>query len=302
MPNWKELEAEVGQLGTIYDITRRKYLSQLHQETGRNIIAYYSGWLQKPSCVDANFSEFIINDADKSAFMAVLKGLDKSKGLDLFLHTPGGDIAATESLVDYLRALFGTNIRAIIPQLALSAGSMVACACSSIVMGKHSSIGPIDPQLDGMPAQGILDEFDRARTEIVGNPSLINLWQPILSKYPPTLIGQCLKSVKWAEQIVRDWLDSGMFAPLGDAQRAGAVDKVISGLGHNTTLTHNRHISVQRAADLGLVVERLEEPGNETLQDLVLSVHHAYVMTLADTSTIKIVENHNGIAVASSAE
>ena len=31
---------------------------------------------------------------------------DRSKGLDLILHTPGGDIAATESLVDYLHKMF----------------------------------------------------------------------------------------------------------------------------------------------------------------------------------------------------
>ena len=42
--------------------------------------------------------------------------------------------------------MFGTDIRAIVPQLALSAGTMVALACKEIIMGKHSSLGPIDPQ------------------------------------------------------------------------------------------------------------------------------------------------------------
>jgi ClpP class serine protease len=49
--------------------------------------------------------------------MTVIHNMDRSKGLDLLLHTPGGDIAATESIVDYLRSMFGTDIRAIIPQL-----------------------------------------------------------------------------------------------------------------------------------------------------------------------------------------
>lgn len=43
-----------------------------------------------------------INDKDKAAFMLNVHGLDRSKGLDLILHTPGGDLAATESIVDYL--------------------------------------------------------------------------------------------------------------------------------------------------------------------------------------------------------
>lgn len=79
--------------------------------------------------------------------MSVIHKLDRSRGLDLILHTPGGDMAATESLVDYLRSMFGTDVRAIIPQLAMSGGTIMALSCNKIIMGKESSIGPIDPQL-----------------------------------------------------------------------------------------------------------------------------------------------------------
>ncbi len=59
---------------------------------------------------------------DKNRFMSVIHGLDKSKGLDLFLHTPGGDVGATESLIDYLHDSFEGDIRAVIPQIAMSGG------------------------------------------------------------------------------------------------------------------------------------------------------------------------------------
>lgn len=52
-----------------------------------------------------------------NAFMNAVYQLDKDKGLDLILHTPGGDLAATESIVNYLHSVFGTDIRAIVPQL-----------------------------------------------------------------------------------------------------------------------------------------------------------------------------------------
>ena len=42
--------------------------------------------------------------------MQAVYGLDKSKGLDIILHTPGGNTAATESIVTYLRSLFGNDI------------------------------------------------------------------------------------------------------------------------------------------------------------------------------------------------
>lgn len=72
-------------------------------------------------------------------------------------------VAATESLIDYLKKMFGTNIVAFISQIAMSAGTMIACACRNI---KQSSLGPIDPQFNGIPAQGVLDEFERAAQEI----------------------------------------------------------------------------------------------------------------------------------------
>ena len=147
MPNWNQILSNIQAAGSTYDIVRRNMLAQLNAVTGRNIIIYYSGWLQKSSAPNIS-----LNDDDKNGFMTVINKLDCSKGLDLLLHTPGGETAATESLVDYLHSMFGTNMRAIIPQLAMSAGTMIACACKELVMGKQSSLGPIDPQFRGIPA------------------------------------------------------------------------------------------------------------------------------------------------------
>ena len=150
MPSWKVIGDEVSALGSAWDVVRRNYLALLHQRTGRNVIVYYSGWLQKGHLESAGFRGFGIDDSDKNGFMATIHKLDRAKGLDLILHTPGGEVAATESIVDYLRSMFGTDIRAIIPQLAMSAGTMIACSCREIVMGKQSSLGPIDPQFGGL--------------------------------------------------------------------------------------------------------------------------------------------------------
>ena len=130
------------------DVIRRQYLKQLYELTQRNIIAYYSGWLQKPGLRGS-----IIDDGDKNGFMTTIHHLNRSEGLDLILHTPGGSMAATESIVHYLHAMFDGNIRAIIPQLAMSGGTMIACACKHIIMGKQSNLGPIDPQFGGIPAE-----------------------------------------------------------------------------------------------------------------------------------------------------
>src|SRR5213594_1807118 len=184
MPSWHSLLEDVKVRGSVFDVVRREWLAKLAEYTGRNIIIYYSGWLQK-----SGIQGLQVNDADKNGLMTVIHGLDRSKGLDLLLHTPGGETAATESIVDYLHAMFGTDIRAIVPQLALSAGTMIACACKEIVMGKQSSLGPVDPQFNGIPAHGIVEEFRRAYQEIRTDPAKIAVWQPVIAKYHPTGCG-----------------------------------------------------------------------------------------------------------------
>ncbi len=301
MPSWNELLAETKSASNVYDTLRRKYLSEIREITKRNVIAYYSGWLQK-SGNPALSSDVIaqISDDDKNGFMNAVHKLDRKLGLDIILHTPGGDLASTESLVDYLRSMFGTNIRAIVPQLAMSAGTMIACACRSIIMGKHSSLGPIDPQFAGIPAHGVVEEFKRAKKEIEESPGAIPVWQPIIANYRPTLIGDCEKAIAWSNEITEEWLKTGMFVNNGSAAQEGAntediIKTILDELGdHALTKSHNRHLSAGRCRRMGLKIENLED--DQKLQDAVLSYHHACVLTFASTHACKIIENHDGIA------
>ncbi len=294
MPSWHSLLNESRIRGSTYDILRREYLRKLNRVTKRNIIAYYSGWLQKPGLAGIH-----VNDADKNGFMTVIHKLDRSKGLDLILHTPGGDTAATESLVDYLRSMFETDIRVIVPQLAMSAGTMIACAAKEIVMGSHSSLGPIDPQYNGRPAHGVLEEFSRAFEEMKADQSKAFVWQPILQKYNPTLVGECEKAVAWSNEMSVEWLISGMFkGEIGATKKAKEVVKELGD--HAVTKSHARHLSLKRCQEIGLKVAALED--DQPLQEAVLSVHHAFVLTLSQTAAFKIVENHKGIAMISVAQ
>ena len=288
MPNWNQLLDEVRAAGSMHDVIRRRYLAKVHEITRRNTILYYSGWLQKGNAPGAE-----LNDDDKNGFMTVIHEMDRKLGLDLVLHTPGGESAATESLVDYLRSMFGTDIRAVVPQLAMSGGTMIACACKEILMGKQSSLGPIDPQLAGIPAHGVVEEFTQAKKEIKKDNSTIPVWQPIIAKYRPTFIGECEKAIDWSNEMTGEWLRTGMF--LNDDMHEEKINKIIVELGdHALTKSHARHLSIERCRDMGLKVIELED--DQKLQDAVLSVHHACMLTFSATPAFKIIENHQGVA------
>ena len=202
-------------------------------------------------------------------------------------------MAATESLVDYLRSMFGTDIRAIVPQLAMSGGTMIACACKEILMGKQSSLGPVDPHYGGIPAHGVVEEFKRAKEEIREDPSSVAVWQPIIAKYNPTIIGECEKAIDWSNEMTGEWLQTGMFA--AEQNPNDKINNILKELGdHALTKSHARHLSIERCREMGLKVSALEE--DDKLQDAVLSLHHACMLTFSATSALKIVENHLGIA------
>ncbi|RYE13942.1 MAG: S49 family peptidase [Rickettsiales bacterium] len=293
MPNWNEVILEIN--GAVqnnpganpFDLVRRKYLSQIHSITGRNVIAYYSGWLQKPGAADT-----AVNDKDKSGFMLTINKLDKTKGLDLLLHTPGGDIAATESLVDYLYSMFGKDIRAIVPQISMSAGTMIALSSREIIMGKHSNLGPIDPQFGGVACQAVVDEFNQAISDITANPSSAALWQVIISKYHPTFLGACKQAIEWSEKMVSNWLLNNMCS--GNNEQVKTILETFSN--HQKQKSHARHISKQECIDVGLKIVNLED--DQALQDAVLTTHHMYLHTFSHTTAVKIIENQFGTAYA----
>ena len=319
MPNWSEVFQQIQQLqaqhlglaaqhqqlaANAVTLVRKNYVGQLHAKTNRNVIAYYSGFLSKP-----NIGGTEINDEDKNGFMMAVHGLDRSKGLDLILHTPGGGISSTQSIVDYLHKMFRASktsvpdIRAIIPQMAMSAGTMIACSCREIWMGKHSNLGPIDPQLSGVPAYGVLKEFRTACREIKTDPSKIPLWQSIIGQYRPTFLSRCSNAIAHSNIFVRKQLEAVMFSGQANAKKK-AADIVKSLTHYSKNKTHDRHIHFEECDSIGLNVKLIEaavgQDGqkDQAFQDLVLTVHHCYMHTLMNTPTYKIIENHLGVGMS----
>ncbi len=292
MANWEDVLTEISDeqnpANRAFDIVRRRHLSSLADSTGRNVIAYYSGWQSKSGIAGRE-----IRDEDRDGFMRVMHGLDYSKGLDLLLHTPGGSIAATQSIILYLREKFGRDIRAFVPHTAMSGGTIMACSAKEIWMARHSSIGPIDPQIRGVPAQGVLAEFSRAYREIVAEPARQAVWAPILAQYTPTFIGACENAIKWSEEFARIQLADNMF--VNDRSKKAKIDRVINALtAYDEVKLHERQIGYREARAIGLKIHLLED--HQQLQDAVITAHHCFVHTLSNTSAFKIIENNSGAA------
>ncbi|WP_153001409.1 SDH family Clp fold serine proteinase [Microbacterium testaceum] len=270
---------------------RRQYIVKLHQHTGRNVVTYYTDYMSGAG------GDVSIVLGDVHGLMEVFKDLPKNDGLDLILHSPGGDPTAADSLVRYMRAKFD-DVRVIVPVAAMSAATMWALSANSIVMGRQSQLGPIDPQLvtaQGMvPSGAITRTFERAQKECAQDPTRLSGWVPTLQQYFPGLLEMCDDSTRLARTLAEEYLRDNMFKDVGGG---GDLARVAAEYFANDQvhIAHGRGIHRDQVEHLSLAVEPLEADGE--LQDRVLSVHHAYMHTFALTAATKVIENHLGRAL-----
>jgi hypothetical protein len=89
---------------------------------------------------------------------------DKRTRLAVMLQTGGGVVEVAERMVNIIRHFYA-EVVFIIPDVAMSAGTVFAMSGDSIMMDYFSCLGPIDPQVerDGklVPALSYLVQYDR---------------------------------------------------------------------------------------------------------------------------------------------
>ncbi len=298
MPTNNNIREEIlNAKGAAQDSIRRKYIKRLSDYTKRDTILYVTAYATgKMTNIPSSFIS-VMND-DVQGFMSALHGLKNDK-LDLIIHSPGGSAEAAEQLVNYLRSKYN-HIRAIIPHSAMSAATMIACACDEIVMGKHSAIGPIDPQITfptptgyfTAPAQSIINEFEKAKQEIIANPNVAPIWVNKLKNLPHGILNICDNTIQLSIDKVLLWLKSYMFKD--DEDKEQKSERIAKWLGTASNhLTHGRPIPYSIAEQQGLKIIKLES--DQELQERVLSVFHASMVTMNVTNCVKIIENQKGV-------
>lgn len=274
------------------DFTLEKHIKTFSDlRNGRNTICYYAN-------TELSFPGTSINSSDIHGFMCCLKGLDKTKGLDLILHTFGGNVASTEKIGNYLREYFSMDIEVFVPQVALSGGTVIACASKLIYMGKHSSLGSTDPQIDGFSAYNVRMSFEKALQDIKQDPNMSLIWTSILKQYSPAFIVECDRAVKWTKQIVKNWITEGnMFADLSDDKRAQKGEQIAQELSEKSheQYLHGKHLNIQDCIAKQLKIQAIEN--DQKLQDALLAIHHCFMLIFQRVPVYKIIKNQSKIGI-----
>lgn len=93
-------------------------------------------------------------DADE-IYSAASAEFSNKKPLLLVLYSTGGEIGSAYLIGKLCREYSNGKFVVVVPRQAKSAATLICCAADEIHMGSLSELGPIDPQIDELPALGL---------------------------------------------------------------------------------------------------------------------------------------------------
>lgn len=168
---------------------------------------------------------------DAQTVIAAIKATPRDKPIDLVLHTPGGLVLAAMQIARAVEA-HPAKVTVFVPVYAMSGGTLITLAADEIRLGEFSVLGPIDPQIAGMPAASIVKARDSKPVEHVFDLTLV----------------MADVSEKALQQVKRGAVE--LLTPDMDEVKATALAEKLAG-GH---WTHDYALTADEAREIGLPV------------------------------------------------
>lgn len=212
-----------------------------------------------------------IDDGDLAGMMDLVRDIE-GPAADMLLISNGGSPEAAERIVRLLRDRFA-SLRVLVPSNAFSAATLISMAADEIVMDIVGTLGPIDPQFNGIPARAILRAFETVEERLKNEgPAALTAYLPLLSKYDLHLLELCKSAQKLSEELAVTWLSTYMYRCEPSDPRV--IECVQFFNSYDVHLSHGRSIDRELARSKGLKVTNLELLGEAA--DLVRSLANQF--------------------------
>ena len=185
---------------------RKKQLKLISKLRGGRDILVYASDINKNAPISIEYSDIL-------PFQDQISNLN-GDSIDIILETPGGFAEVVEDLVNLVRSKY-EKVGIIVPGYAKSAGTIFAMAGDEILMGKTSSLGPIDAQIvfnsKRFSAEAFLEGLDKIKQEVISNGRLNPAYIPILQNISPGEIQHCENAQSFSKILVTQWLSKYKF-------------------------------------------------------------------------------------------
>lgn len=142
-----------GSTEKVQAVTKRIISQYLRQETNK-----YSCSNNYNILILFDKGSIVKSDAD-NIYNAITSFKDK-KPILLILFSGGGSAGSAYLIGKLCREYSEGRLSVSIPRYAKSAATLLCCAANEIHMGSLSELGPIDPQIDNLPALGLKNSIE----------------------------------------------------------------------------------------------------------------------------------------------
>ena len=233
-----------------------------------------------------------INLEDVDGFSDLVESISIDQNdVDVLIHSPGGSPEATERIVEILRTHF-SNVSFLVPHSAYSAATMLALSGDEIILHHSACLGPIDPQINGVPARALRRGFDKIKETLKEEgPEALPVYLPLLEKHSLEIFEIAEDYEKLSRELVTAWLQEFMFK--NDENKQPEVDNAVAFFSnYDIHRTHSRALTYRKLQYLGLNI-------NPAPPDLQLLMREAYVLLSGFfdvTPFVKLFENSNGLS------
>ncbi|MFA6416405.1 MAG: hypothetical protein WCW56_02875 [Candidatus Paceibacterota bacterium] len=156
------------------------------------------------------FDNTTLMKVDSNRIYQAIIGLEKnSKPLLLILLSRGGEPGSAYLIGKLCRESSNNKLVVAVPRYAKSAATLLSCAADEIHMGSLSELGPIDLQINKMPALGLKHSIEHIAELVSKNPKSAEMFAKYLYySVEPIQIGYYERAAKSVEQYAEKLLKS----------------------------------------------------------------------------------------------
>lgn len=264
---------------------RAETMRRIEQITGVPVICYVTKTHNIPREVPNH-----IENSDLLGWSDLVNSIN-SDAVDVFIVSNGGSPEATERIVSLLRGRF-TQVRFLIPSNAYSAATLMCFAGDEIIMSEQATLGPIDPQINGIPARAILRAFESLEKRLIDEgPRALTVYVPLIEKYDLHILEICKSAEDLSRELAGTWLSQYMLKIPRDNPR---IEKIVHYFSdYDQHKSHSRSINREMAATQGVNVTNVEQLAG--LDSLLRSLYNQYEFWFDKTPFFKLFENAHGV-------
>ncbi|HXU37927.1 MAG TPA: hypothetical protein VN937_16305 [Blastocatellia bacterium] len=144
----------------------------------------------------------------------------RDKDVLLIILSGGGSIEPAYQISKICKSFAKNRFIAVIPRRAKSAATLIALGADEIHIGPLGQLGPIDPQLDGLPALGVTQALERLASVAEKHPGSAEMFAAYLQRaLTIQQIGYCDRIAESAAQYAERLLSTKVHL----VERAGQI-------------------------------------------------------------------------------